>query len=264
MFADDVKIVSTLEDDNFLQTDLRLIQEWSLTWDLPRNNHKCTILPNSEIDRYQLQLNNEAVPYVDEIKDLRVRMHASFKPSAQCVVAANKARRALFVQQKAIASTNADVWIPLYKAYARPHLEYCVKAWSPYLNKDMAILEHIQRMATRWVTGLKGFPYFKRLKRLDLFGLERRRLRGDLIEVYKEVNHSSTGRLELRNNRPLRGHNLELKKKHCRLDVPKGFFTHRVVNPWNVLLQDVVKAPTLESFKYRLESCWLSYFPDII
>ena len=66
MFADDVKIVSTLEDDNFLPDDLRLIQEWSLTWDLPRNNHKCAILP-SEINRYQFQLNNEGVPYVDEI-----------------------------------------------------------------------------------------------------------------------------------------------------------------------------------------------------
>ena len=118
-------------------------------------------------------------------------MDVSFKPSAQCVAAANKARRALFVLQKAIASRDAEVWIPLYKAYVRPHLEYCVQAWSLYLKKDMATLEQIQRMATRWVTGLKRVPYSERLQRIGLFSLERRRLRGDLIEVYRQVNHSS-------------------------------------------------------------------------
>ena len=112
------------------------------------------------------------MPYVDEIKDLGVQMDASFKPSAQCVAAANKARRVLFVLQKAIASRDAEEWIPLYKAYVRPHLEYCDQAWSPYVKKDMTTLEQIQRMATRWVTGLKGVPYSERLQRLGLFRLE--------------------------------------------------------------------------------------------
>jgi len=51
----------------------------------------------------------------------------------------------------------------------------------------------------------------------------------------------------------LRGHNYKLYKdrslKLCRM----CFFSQRVVNCWNLLPQQVVDAPSLESFKTRLD-----------
>ena len=78
-----------------------------------------------------------------------------------------------------------DVLLKLYKTLIRPLLEYCVQFWSPYYRKDIIKLERVQKRFTRMLQGLDGLSYKERLDRLGLFSLERRRLRGDLIEVYK-------------------------------------------------------------------------------
>ncbi len=45
-------------------------------------------------------------------------------------------------------------------------------------------MERIQRLATHMVKGMRDLPYEERLRRLNLFSIERRRLRGDLILAY--------------------------------------------------------------------------------
>ena len=64
----------------------------------------------------------------------------------------------------------------LYKGFIRPHLEYAIQAWSPYLQKDIEYLEKVQRRATKLVKGIGSMLYSKRLDELKLTTLEKRRL----------------------------------------------------------------------------------------
>jgi len=63
-----------------------------------------------------------------------------------------------------------------------PHVECCVSAWSPYYKKDKELLEKVQRRFTKMITNMKGLSYEDRLRCLNLWSLEERSNRQDLIE----------------------------------------------------------------------------------
>eukprot|EP00061_Rhincodon_typus_P004403 g22488.t1 len=70
--------------------------------------------------------------------------------------------------------------LQLYKTLVRPHLENYVQFWSPHYRKDVEALETVQKTFTR-------MSYKEKVEKLRDFSLEQRRLRRDLIEVYKTM-----------------------------------------------------------------------------
>eukprot|EP00061_Rhincodon_typus_P011340 g36277.t1 len=54
-------------------------------------------------------------------------------------------------------------------------------------RKDIIELEKVQKRLIRMLPGMEGLSYKERLDRLGLFSLEHRRLRSDLLKIYKTM-----------------------------------------------------------------------------
>jgi len=101
------------------------------------------------------------------------------------------------------------------------------------------------------------YSYESRIRVLKLFSLEKRRLLGDLIAAFqylKGTYKKDGDKLFSRAccNRT-RGNGFKLRESRFGLYMRKKFFTIRVVKHWNMLPRKVVDAPSLETFKVRLE-----------
>jgi len=103
------------------------------------------------------------------------------------------------------------------------------------------------------VKGLKKLPYETRLKRLGIYTLERRRLRGDLIETFKILTGIERTDFELADAASwIRGHSLKLYKPRCHTTLRQNFFSIQIINEWNKLPQSVTEATSVNTFKNQL------------
>ena len=154
---------------------------------------------------------------MNEEKDLDVYLTSDCKPSLQCTKAAATAMQSLRTIKRKFKHIDKDSFGVLYKAYIRPHLEYSVQTWNPYLQKDIKSLEKVQRRATEMVPAVKNMSYNVRLKEVKLFPLEVRRIRDDLIEIFKTLHgldHLDAGKFFTLSSTSTRGHSLKLYKKN--------------------------------------------------
>eukprot|EP00061_Rhincodon_typus_P002350 g17290.t1 len=101
-------------------------------------------------------------------RDLGVQVHRSLKVATQVKKVVNKAYGML--------------------AFIGRGIEF--KNW----QKDVVALQRVQKRFTSMLPGMEDISYEERLEKLGLFALERRRLRGDLIEFYKIMK--GTARLD--------------------------------------------------------------------
>ena len=175
----------------------------------------------------------------------------------QCLSASRKANTILGFIARNFQCKNPEVITRLYTSLVRPHLEYAVQFWSPCFQKDANKLVSVQRRATKLVPGFRSLSYEERLKRLDMFSLKDRRIRGDLIETFKilknmdHINHENF--FELSSQVITRNNGLKLKGQRFNTDLRKNFFNVRVIDSWNKLPASVVQASTIDSFKNRLD-----------
>ena len=130
-----------------------------------------------------------------------------------------------------------------YKSIVRPILEYGFVIWSPWTAQD----KHALEMEQRRCLGLAN-------EDISLPSLECRRNDPDLSETYKFLNDDYKLKSEnvfQTNVKNVRGHSKKLFKPQSNLDHHKYFYTQGVVEPWNKLPEEVVRAQTLSQFRTK-------------
>ncbi|CAH8605723.1 unnamed protein product [Dicrocoelium dendriticum] len=261
LYADDAKLWRTInlpDDAHALQTDLDRLNQWSIENNLPFNASKCRVLstrPSAFSPVYYLGASILQISSAE--RDLGIITQTSLSVSASCRKAAAAANRMVGLLKRAFGQIDPSNFRLLLNAFLRPHLEFAIQAWSPWLLKDQRILEAPQRRATKLVRGLKHLDYPQRLQCLGLYSLKYRRLRGDLILVFMILSnpgHPCRHLLTLhQSGSHLRGHPLRLTHQHSRLNCRRHYFALRICRPWNALPADLVLAPTVADFKTRLD-----------
>ena len=259
IFADDtklIKVVDDLNDADKLQNDLNRLFDWCKTWNMEFNKGKCKIMHYGKTNnKFLYHMDGTILEITKEEKDLGVYWTDDLKPEKQIRSCVAKAYIAVNKIRKTFSFMNKEMFLLLYKTFVRPLLEYCQSVWSPYLKSDIDMLENVQRRATKIVPEIKDLTYEERLNQLGLFKLSERRLRGDMIFIYKMLN----GMIDLQftdfftcsqNPHHTRGHNqkIELGVKP-NTNMREKFFTNRCVIPWNQLPATITEAKSIEGFK---------------
>ena len=268
LFADDSKIYCKVPrygssnnngEQNILQNDLRELQKWAEKWKMSFNVNKCKIMHMGYgNDKHKYNLGGEELAETTEEKDLGVLIDNELKFTRHIRGIVAKANRMIGLIKISFECIDTEMFLNLYNSLIRPLLEYCVQAWSPHLERDITLLENVQRRATKIVKDLRDLEYPERLKALKLTKLEDRRTRGDMILTYRllngleDIDYRKFFTLDERRYN-LRGHSKKLKKPRASLDVRKYFFSHRVIDKWNSLTEEEVTAPNTRVFKLRYD-----------
>ena len=260
IFADDLKImgvVNTEEEGRQLQRDLDNLSAWASKWGMFFNIGKCQVLHMGGNNmNFNYFLNGFNIQHCDSVKDLGIMVCKDFKFGYQCSVASKKANKLLGYIKRSISSRSRDIVLPLYKGLVRPHLEYAVQFWSPYLRKDIDMIERVQHRATKMIRGFWNLSYPDRLNELHMYTLEQRRIRGDLIQLFKFIKSSDTEGLVFFSDQRTRGHAFKLRRPVFNRDFRKNYFFVRVMDIWNGLPENVVSSPSVDVFKRNLDCFW--------
>lgn len=266
-FADDLKLVSS--DPVDLQKALDIVNIWTKQWDLMLNAEKSEHLTIRNKVTNSFFIDNQMVPKVRQVRDLGVILTDDIKWITYINKSRSKSNMLSHLIIRTFSPKNTKLLVNLYKTYVRPIMEYNTCTWSTQIQSDIKEIESVQRTFTRRIcqrANISYSSYNDRLKKLDLESLESRRIKNDLIFLYKIINNLVDVNFEeYFQFHSFGGHNLRTHSLHIlRKSPPKtlcrqNFFSYRVVPFWNVLPETTARSPTLAIFKRKLKTLQFSY-----
>ncbi len=121
---------------------------------------------------------------IDTQKDLGIVISSDLKTTKHCIEVEKKCNRLQGYIKRQFQYRNKKIVVTLYNSPLLPYLQYCIQFWSPSLIKDINRLE-IQVRATKLITEIRHLSYENKLQTLGISTLKARRIRLDIIQMYK-------------------------------------------------------------------------------
>ena len=139
----------------------------------------------------------------------------------------------------------------------RSILEYANCIWSPIFKRQSVIIENVQRRATRMLPDLFHMSYDDRLRYLKIPSLKYRRIRGDLIQLFKIVhnidNVDASKFFKFSHNTSTRGDKFKIFLERYNTNIRKNYFISRTINLWNSLSFKSKNSGCLNGFKNAID-----------
>ena len=271
-YADDIRIyLSSSKSDaalvdfqRNLQHDINSICKWVSDSGMVLNINKCfhVSFGKSPVPR-SYSISGSELPCNRNFKDLGVLVSAmplSFNNHMDQIVSKAFARLGLI--RKIFRTRCENSTVRLFKAYVRPILEYASIVWNPSTEKYKNKIERVQRRMCKMIPAISQLHYNDQLSHLRLHSLRERRIRFQLISLYKFYNrltdldfHSffKVCNVSTRTSTTTRGHKLKIIPNHSKHNYRLNFFTNSSIHLWNKLSDNDISAPTINDFKNNID-----------
>ena len=185
-------------------------------------------------------------------------IRSDLKTHAHTDLARLKGLRTTWMLRRTFHTWSPNLYRILNATFIRPVIEYGQPAYFPCTVGEAHRLEQVQRLGTRMVQGMKELSYEQRCHAIQLYTLHYRRIRADLLFIYKVLClRRYPGLLQYfppSQVHRTRGHRYKLEVK--RTDrLPHIYrLSRRAAQVWNQLPSYVVEAESMNTFKTRLDN----------
>ena len=263
LYADDVLLyrpITCSYDVRAIKFDIEEVEQWADSNHLNLNPTKCKymVISRKQCATYSfvLYLNGVPLERVEIFKYLGVLLRSNLGWSDHITMICSKTRKLLgLLYRQFYNHATTDTIKQLYVSLIRPHLEYAAPLWDPHLQKDVDMLENVQKFAMKLITRKWDQGYAQLKEMVDLPTLQSRRLHLKLHHVFRIVHglcdfpstfHKTASYCERRARSHL------LHQPFARTNAFLYSFVPSGAAAWNQLTEEQVTVNSLQSFKKLL------------
>ena len=196
-------------------------------------------------------INNTPIEQKEKVVDLGITISQDLKFHGHIDNICEKAKREINRVRRSFKCRTPDFLANVYKTHIRPTIEYAEPVWNPVYRGDSDKLEKVQNKLTKLLKHGSVMRPDERNQMLGLTDHKTRRLRGDLIHLFKA---SLANQLNLVDRHSKRRFNTRaIARTSCRTNIRTHSFIIRNTEIWNSLPEDIVSSESVNEFKSKID-----------